>query len=47
MITPVLAQNAVTEVEVLLAVVEGIEVRFPVSRIHAYFPTSLIFDRRV
>ena len=35
MITPVLEQNAVTDVEVLLAVVEGIKVRFPVSRLHA------------
>ena len=51
MISPVLAQNALTELEVvyyLASVVEGIEVRVPISRFHVYFFTCLvIFDRRV
>ena len=50
MISPVLAQNALTELEVvdyLESVVGGIEVRVLISRILAYFFTCLIFDRRL
>ena len=50
MITPGLVQNAITEVHVvyyLALAVGGIEVRVPISRIHVYFFTCLIFDRRV
>ena len=51
MITPGLAQNALTEVEVvyyLATAVGGIEVRvLIISRIHVYFFTCLIFDRRL
>ena len=46
----VLAQKALTELEVvyyLASVIEGIEVCVPISRIHVYFFTCLIFDRRV
>ena len=48
MITPVLEQNALTELEVvyyLTSVVEGIKVRVPISRIHVYFFIYLIFGR--
>ena len=50
MITSVLKQNALTELEVvdyLESVVGGIEVRVLISRILAYFFTCLIFDRRL
>ena len=46
----VMASSEVPEVEAdltnLMRVVDGIEVRIPISRIHVYFFTCLIFDRR-
>ena len=47
----VMAPSEVPEVEAdltnLMRVVDGIEVRIPISRIHVYFFTCVIFDRRV